>query len=289
MHRLFPIAKRRGWFILFLTLSAIIMYVTVEQHQTHWNMTLRRVQSVDFNMLHASLPYAFAFLEQHKRRDLIQNVIDSNFGLFGVVYLDADGRVIFKSSNLRPNVRFSRRTLATSWYSTVYQYPYPQQVGVDTIYSNELSQRSPRPPFSQGGIGNIYLIRSSPPSFLQTLVRKENWRRLFANQASDYFKNIIFNLSLIVALLVICVFGSRLQRRVEVAESAAHEAELEALSRSVAIAELHLQQTQDDAAALATERDLLTERIVQAVCWRDGMPFPSVNSRIIRAKSSRSI
>jgi hypothetical protein len=247
---------------MFIAISSIIITVTVKQHDTHWNMTLRRVQSVDFNMLHATLPYTLAFLEQQKRRDLIQQVVDSNFGLFGIAYMDNSGKIIAKSSRPRKNVSFSKDTLNGNEFSYVFSTAQARQVVVPSIYSGDLVRTRPTRPEGQEQIGRVYLIRSKSPTFTETFFGSENWRRLLiTRQPSDYFVNILWNFSAIGVLGFICIWAARLQGKVEQARMAAHEAELENLRGAISLAELKLRQSQDALHRASSETTQMGEQM----------------------------
>ena len=85
------------WGVTFLLLASFLWIRTVQQHSSYWHVTLQRVQVTDFSLLHATLPYALVFPEENGRRDLIQPILDSHLGLFGMVYTDVSGQVLMKT------------------------------------------------------------------------------------------------------------------------------------------------------------------------------------------------
>ena len=79
----------------FSLIIIVIFFIAYYQHKIYWQSTITRVQTVDFNILHATLPYAIAFLEENHRSDLIEHVLNSNYGFFSMVYTDMEGNIKF--------------------------------------------------------------------------------------------------------------------------------------------------------------------------------------------------
>ena len=71
-----------GW----LMVSILVGYVI---HESYWNKTIRRVQTVDFNMLQHALPVKLSHLLHERGLDELQTTLDSTYGHFGLVVTDA--------------------------------------------------------------------------------------------------------------------------------------------------------------------------------------------------------
>jgi hypothetical protein len=53
-------------------------------YESYWNGTIHRVQTVDFNILHHVLPTCLSQMILAGRDAEIQNVLNSNYGIFGI-------------------------------------------------------------------------------------------------------------------------------------------------------------------------------------------------------------
>src|SRR5262245_43209972 len=62
--------------------------------RSYWLGTIHRVQTVDFNLLHHTLPPTLSMLIIQGRDDEIQKVLDSSYGIFGLVVTDPAGQTI---------------------------------------------------------------------------------------------------------------------------------------------------------------------------------------------------
>ena len=70
-------------------------------YQSYWNGTIYRVQTVDFNILHHTLPSTLSQLILAGKDAEVQKVLNSTFGIFGLVITDPDGReILFKTSDV---------------------------------------------------------------------------------------------------------------------------------------------------------------------------------------------
>src|SRR4029453_19542887 len=91
--------KKRILLPLVVLLALIIWVVLCQLHYTsYWAGTIHRVQTADFNLLHHTLPPALSQLILAGRDDLIQETLDSSYGLFGLAVTNASGQAILYST-----------------------------------------------------------------------------------------------------------------------------------------------------------------------------------------------
>ncbi len=57
-------------------------------YQGYWHGTIRRVQTVDFNILSHTLPTKLSFALINQNVEELQRTLNSNYGLFGIVVTD---------------------------------------------------------------------------------------------------------------------------------------------------------------------------------------------------------
>jgi hypothetical protein len=95
MDELILSIKKRVLFPTVFLLGLITWFVLCRAfYHSYWEGTIYRVQTVDFNLLHHILPTTLSQLIVAERDDLIQKVLDANYGIFGLVVTDPSGRSI---------------------------------------------------------------------------------------------------------------------------------------------------------------------------------------------------
>ena len=83
MKKLFAVLGRLV--IISSTAIGIATVVNVRNHEDYWNGTIKRVQTVDFNLLANTLPTKLSQTLMAQDAQEIQRTLDSNYGLFGLV------------------------------------------------------------------------------------------------------------------------------------------------------------------------------------------------------------
>ena len=246
------------WFVVFLVCGGGLFLLTIQQHRSYWNTTLKRVQTVDFNMLHASVPYAIAFLEEKKHPELIPQILNSNFGLFGMVYTDPNGAIKAITNSSRPRFKLGVDTLDHSSFSLVTREPLPQQSRAESIYDDNAFSLPPSKITEKDAYGKFYLLRGTAPSFWLTLYNEQNWYRFLpgGTPPSDYFVNVVINLLIILVLGILCYTCGRYQRQFLKSESDHFQAEIVALHRQKELVEHRYERTQQ---SITEKEKIVTE------------------------------
>lgn len=104
------------------------------QYDRYWNGTMRRVQTVDFNLLFHTLPYKLSAAMTSGETEEIQRVLDSNYSLFGLVVTDCQ----------RSTVECPEQTIL---YQTRNQHWWNQEFSVDDLDEYHYSYLRNPPPF----------------------------------------------------------------------------------------------------------------------------------------------
>ena len=175
------------------SIGIILIYLS---HLTYWKQTIFRTQTVDFNMLAATLPSKISEHLVNKDYLEVQRTIDSNYGLFGIVITNCtrsinlcpEQDILFVSSGtvVKENDNFSIKSKGI--YSKNWQKNLSREKLKNDLYlllrsphpsTAEMEFRTARSEFytntnrtNKGNvIGRIYLLRNPPPSFLSELLK----------------------------------------------------------------------------------------------------------------------
>lgn len=145
-------------------------------YESYWTGTVHRVQTVDFNLLHHTLPSTLSQLIVSGRDDKIQEVLDSTYGLFGLVVTDATGNsILYQTDKVYRRKSWQKRLSPESLktenepfdlltdpppFSAAFQHPSPRSSGA--VKTNGETQPSKI-------LGRVYYMRSFPPTLMEDL------------------------------------------------------------------------------------------------------------------------
>jgi hypothetical protein len=194
------------------------------------------VQTVDFNMLHATLPYAIAFLEENQESGLIEHVLNSNYGFFSMIYTDMKDNVKFSTKSKLPHVKLNKSDLNQYQFSFVFKTPFPQQCSAKTPYEDQAFLCTEKLDTEKldkevDAYGKIYLLRREIPSFIETISSRLNLESFgFRNESiDDYVLNIIINLGFIFIIILSGIIIIKIIKKNERLLKQNHEREIEIL------------------------------------------------------------
>ena len=154
-------------------------------YESYWNGTIHRVQTVDFNMLHHTLPSCLSQLILAGKVEEVQKVLNANFGIFGLVVTDPSGQeIFFRTSNFYQKETW-QKAITVEFLQTVAE-PFdlltdppplePQYSHNGPRVDDATKQTKP----SGRIIGRVYYVRGVPPAFLNDLFDAvfSNWVEL---------------------------------------------------------------------------------------------------------------
>jgi hypothetical protein len=166
-------------------LAAVLLWLGFckSHYESYWNGTIHRVQTVDFNILHHTLPTCLSQMILSGQDDDIQKVLNSNYGIFGLVVTDQSGQqILFKTGTF-----FQKQTwqkVLTPDYLQSLAEPYDILTDPPPL-SPQYSHITPRAEETKSltrptgrMIGRLYYIRGLPPAFLEDLFTFSNWAEL---------------------------------------------------------------------------------------------------------------
>jgi hypothetical protein len=158
----------------------IVWFFLCEAHyQSYWNATIYRVQTTDFNLLHHTLPTTLSELIIAGRDDEVQNVLDSTYGIFGLVVTDPSGEsILYKTNKVYHRQSWQSKATPEGLSEEGKNEPFDLLTDpppLEPVWQHE----SPRAQaavrdntaVSAGGrvIGHLYYVRPDPPPFLEDL------------------------------------------------------------------------------------------------------------------------
>lgn len=169
---------------------AVTMFIWLSlchaHYDSYWQGTIYRVQTVDFNMLHHTLPATLSYLVLTGRDESIQKVLDSTYGIFGLVITDPTGTQILYKTNKVYKREHWQKLVSVDFLKTITE---PYDVLTDPPPGSSAHEHaSPRTPAAQdakdppGGrvLGRVYYVRGVPPTFPEDLLGAifSNWLEL---------------------------------------------------------------------------------------------------------------
>lgn len=160
--------------------AGIVLWLVLchENYKNYWLGTVYRAQTTDFNLLHHTLPSTLSQLIIADRDDLIQKVLDSNFGLFGLVVTDpTDETVLYRTNKIKRGPFW--RTAPEDLSRINKQEPYdlltvPPPLAPVWEHASPRASIASRSHSSQTEqaakvLGHLYYVRPEPPPFLEDL------------------------------------------------------------------------------------------------------------------------
>ena len=194
------------------------MVVIYYNNDTYWNVTINRVQTVDFNILANILPSKLSKQLLNDDKKGLQSTLDSNYGLFGMVVTDCKSadtncpqqKILYvsqakvnTSADGKQKLELQRGKYPPSWADKLIQTENPaQQLTGDFLVlrdppplKQEWEFESPRVPTkiltgeqNTGNIiGRVYLLRGNQPDFHSEV------RSWLQNPLNNSSKNFIYN------------------------------------------------------------------------------------------------
>jgi hypothetical protein len=169
------LSLKKRFFVPAVLVLALLVWLLLCQafYRSYWEGTLERVQTVDFNLLHHTLPTTLSELIIADRDDLVQKVLDANYGLFGLVITDPSGSSIIYATNKISGEKtwqkyLSQEGLASSkepadWLSDPPPLePQWQHLGPRLPEATKAFEKP-----DGNIIGRLYYLRSEAPTFVE--------------------------------------------------------------------------------------------------------------------------
>ena len=168
---------------VFLTALLVWLGLCRSHYESYWNGTIHKVQTVDFNILHHTLPATLSLLIMAGREDEIQKVLDCNFGIFGLAVTDPAGReILFRTKAVYKKESWQK--LLSIDYLEKQQEPFdyltdPPPMTARHAHPSPRVDKITMSKLAAGGtvIGRVYYLRGLPPAFAEDVIEAifSNW------------------------------------------------------------------------------------------------------------------
>ncbi len=199
-------------------------------HKNYWEVTIYRVQTVDFNILANILPNKLSTQLLNKDFIGIQSTLDSNYGLFGIIVTDCKSdqldcpqqKITYASKTIvQTTLDGKQKLIPESGYSEIWAKKFTQVDRPAQLLSGDiLLLRDPAPinqewkfadphatkrissglQNSGNVIGRVYLLRGNPPSFTSEIY---NWlKNPWKVSRSTLVYNAITGTALVTGIIV---------------------------------------------------------------------------------------
>ncbi len=176
MDQLILSIKKRVLLPIVLAAALSIWFFLCKAHyESYWDGTIFRVQTVDFNILHHTLPTTLSVLIAAGRDDLIQRVLDSNYGIFGLVITDPEGRsILYRTGKVYHKATWQKvvgpdyLAKATEPYDLLTDPPPTEPVFEHNGPRAGIATQVGKLPSSRV-LGRVYYVRQVPPTFAEDL------------------------------------------------------------------------------------------------------------------------
>lgn len=167
----------------FFYMSVVVVAASTSQnyvnYRGYWHGTIRRVQTVDFNILSHTLPNKLSQALAIGDKEEIQRTINSNFGLFGIVVTDcrvpektcSGEKILYiTDSNLTWRKQLTSNVLANSDYDLLRN---PPPLYAEAAYDSSRDETRRLTGLRNSGeiIGRVYYVRGIPPTFFEDYSR----------------------------------------------------------------------------------------------------------------------
>jgi hypothetical protein len=234
MNRLVLSVQKR-YLVPCVIVAAILIWLGFcrSHYESYWNGTIHRVQTVDFNILHHTLPTCLSQMILQGRTDEIQKVLNSNFGIFGMVITDANGQeILFRTNNFyqkqtwQPKLSIEFLNSQKEPFDLLMDPPpmAPQYGHKNPREDSVVALSKP-----QGRvIGRLYYVRGVPPSFYDDLFNSvwSNWVELRGSKRGYILLTLVM-LGFASSVIVMVLWRQRvLQSREKELQSKEHELSL---------------------------------------------------------------
>jgi hypothetical protein len=161
--------------IVFVAAVSIWFNLCKAHYESYWDGTIFRVQTVDFNILHHTLPTTLSVLISAGRDDLIQRVLDANYGIFGLVITDPEGRsILYRTGKVYHKATWQKvvspeyLAKATEPYDFLTDPPPVEPVFEHSGPRVGIASQVGKIPASRV-LGRVYYVRQVPPAFAEDL------------------------------------------------------------------------------------------------------------------------
>jgi hypothetical protein len=209
----FVLTLRIKYIVPFVLCCGLTLWLTLchTNYEAYWFGTIRKVQTTDFNLLHHTMPTTISALILAGRDDLIQQALDSTFGLFGLAVTDPSGQnILYKTEKSYHHNswkdKLNRQGLANATEPFDLITDPPQLAALFEYESpRSLKAKLANRPVQAKILGRLYYLRDNPPTFNIDMANFlfSDWSELSGAKRGYFFITLTVMFFAVVALLLI--------------------------------------------------------------------------------------
>jgi hypothetical protein len=226
------------WSAIWIAMVILMGSIAYWQSNLYWENSIERVQKHEFKVLHAVLPYAIAFLEEHGQIGLLKGALSSDQELFTLVYTDLTGAIKYppRFAGL-PAAKIA--FLKNYKFSYVYKRPVPGNNSGPIPSGGEGAGGVSKTSKESEAYGKLYLLANEPPTLGETFWNRNYFRRGWLGESFLDF-TIIGYFLVLVGFTAICSISARFQSHFQSALEDQHRSELETRDLRIQVLESNL-------------------------------------------------
>ncbi len=187
------------------------LFLCHTHYDAYWFGTIRKVQTTDFNMLHHTMPTTMSQLILSGRDDLIQQALDSSYGLFGMAVTDPSGsNILYKTEKSYHNQSWKDQlnkvglAKATEPFDLITD---PPQLASLFAYDSPraLKPKLVNTPIKSRILGRLYYLRDNPPTFSSDVANFlfSDWTELAGAKRGYFYITLTVIFFAIISLLLV--------------------------------------------------------------------------------------
>lgn len=183
-----------------VTISFVLTIIgtpfTFKIYDTYWNVTIFRVQTVDFNILSHTLPTKLSYAILRKDMEEVQRTVDSTYNLFGLIVTDPSGKNIIAYSGKNSDESPSWRKALEP--GELKNHPYDVLLDPPPVFSqwtyahSSVTERTATELTNKGRvIGRVYYVRGVSPTFGNEMLKWLSNPFSNSSRIQSYSSNIL--------------------------------------------------------------------------------------------------
>lgn len=224
------------WSAVWLTFFIAILIIGSWQKDLYWRDNLARFNQLELFTARTVLPYAIAYLENEKRPDLLQRLINTDFGPYVLVITDKAGNIKYAPQYL------PFRKIDLKQAAGFYLYKNPSVLAPP----GESIRPSQQPPAGAAGhkaevLGKLYLVPKENYSLMETLSQAYN--KISSPSQSVLAFTLLSYIMVLVGFAGICAISAKFQNHFQEIREKHYESELEARELRIQVLESNIKSS----------------------------------------------
>jgi hypothetical protein len=225
------------WFGIWLTFFFAILIIGSWQKDLYWRDNLARFNQLELFTVRSVLPYAVAYLEDEQRPDLLQRIINTEFGPYFLVITDKTGHIKYAPEFLP--AREIDLTQAEGF--NLYKSPSGLAARTGPAANHQESAVATAGGDAPEILGKLYLVPKANYSLLETLDQAYN--KIVNPSESVLAFTLLSYIMVLVGFAGICAISAKYQNHFQEIREKQYETELEARELRIQVLESNIKSS----------------------------------------------